>query len=227
MIKIETSGDYVQLIYVDPVGESVQQELKSDTDAFEVSYDSEGKLYMQFGAMTFQNPDPTDFVIDGVAVTDAADFIGKLNALFTGGGGGGATIYTADGSLPEDRTVSLNGHTLFFNDGDVSHIMLALYPEAGEERSQIRSFSSETANAVTELSLFSSDDSGYKFNLFAYDATNTVSINGDATDNSLTHLAGHHNFNLLEFADNAAAVTGGLVAGDLYHTAGAVKIVIP
>lgn len=31
---------------------------------------------------------------------------------------------------------------------------------------------------------------------------------------------------LAEYADNAAALAGGLVAGDLYHTAGAVKVVV-
>jgi hypothetical protein len=32
--------------------------------------------------------------------------------------------------------------------------------------------------------------------------------------------------NLEPYADNAAAISAGLVAGDLYHTAGAVKVVI-
>jgi hypothetical protein len=31
---------------------------------------------------------------------------------------------------------------------------------------------------------------------------------------------------LTDYADNAAAVTGGLVAGDVYHTAGTLKVVI-
>ncbi len=117
MIKINTSGDYVQLIYVDPVTESVQQELRSDTDAFECSYDSDGKLFMQFGAMRFENPDPTDFTINGVAVTDAADFISKLSALFTGGSGGN-TIYTGDGSLSGDRIISTNDHSLSIGESD-------------------------------------------------------------------------------------------------------------
>jgi len=30
---------------------------------------------------------------------------------------------------------------------------------------------------------------------------------------------------LVEYADNAAALVGGLTAGDIYHTAGSVKVV--
>jgi hypothetical protein len=52
----------------------------------------------------------------------------------------------------------------------------------------------------------------------------------DATTSSITHTAEHHNFNLQDFANNAAAVGGGLVSGDLYFTntagEGIVKIVI-
>lgn len=98
MIKIQASGDYVQLIYVDVIGESVQEELKSDSDAVEVSYSSNGKIYLKFGKMTFDDADPTGFKIGGSAVISAADFVSKFNALFSfsGGGpaGGGVTSVT-------------------------------------------------------------------------------------------------------------------------------------
>src|SRR6476646_8137453 len=88
MIKIQPSGDYVQLIYVDPVQESVQQELKSDNDAIEYSSRSNGRVYLQFGTMTFEDIEPTEFEIDGDAVTDADDFVTKLTALFSSQSGG-------------------------------------------------------------------------------------------------------------------------------------------
>lgn len=53
-----------------------------------------------------------------------------------------------------------------------------------------------------------------------------IVLHGSATLNNIEHTATHHNFNLVEYATNAAALLGGLTAGDLYHTAGIVKIVI-
>lgn len=48
----------------------------------------------------------------------------------------------------------------------------------------------------------------------------------DATTSSLTYTADHHIFATVQvFADNAAAVTGGLAVGTLYRTGDALKIV--
>ena len=50
---------------------------------------------------------------------------------------------------------------------------------------------------------------------------------GDATLARLAHLNKIVDFlTLSEYADNAAALAAGLTAGDLYHTAGAVKVVV-
>ncbi len=232
MIKINTSGDYVQLIYVDPVQESVQQELRSDTDAFECSYDSDGKLFMQFGAMRFENPDPTDFTINDVAVTDAADFISKLNALFTGGGGGGATIYTGNGSLSGDRIIDLDDHNFFF-DYDGQHFFSIVLTE-GEEKYEITVPSSENPPAYSTLKISSNSDDGYKFFIQAHDEnTGSVAIVGNVVDNTITYTAGVHSIRnaivatdllLLDFVDDAAAAAGGVVIGQLYHNSGALRI---
>lgn len=48
----------------------------------------------------------------------------------------------------------------------------------------------------------------------------------DAGTSKIAYEAVHHNKNLVEYADNAAAITGGLEVNDEYHTAGVVKIVI-
>jgi hypothetical protein len=222
MIKINTSGDYVQLIYVDPVQESVQQELKSDTDAFECSYDSEGKLYLQFGLMRFENPDPTDFIVNDVAVTDAADFISKLNALFTGGGGGGVTIYTGDGSLSADRRVDIAGHD-FQIQNTPSFPRFKIVGTATLEETQV--FSNDGLG-YANLYLKSSSDQGlYEFYLEAFDNVNHIEIEGNAIENQIEYSAGNHVFNGLgDFADDAAAAIGGVPINGLYHTAGAVKI---
>jgi hypothetical protein len=57
-----------------------------------------------------------------------------------------------------------------------------------------------------------------------------IRILTDATTSTITHTADEHIFNLQNFANNAAAVTGGLSVGALYYTdtagEGLVKIVL-
>jgi len=57
------------------------------------------------------------------------------------------------------------------------------------------------------------------FNLSTYDGTNQVNIYGDAVAQTITLTAVHFNYaGLQDFASNAAAISGGLVEGDLYYT---------
>ncbi len=259
MIKINTSGDYVQLIYVDPVGESVQQELKSDTDAFECSYDSNGSLYLQFGLMRFENPDPTDFTINGVAVTDAADFISKLNALFTGGGGGGGwgtsgTIATLTGN----GTVDLDGNQLIFKNDEN---LLVIENRAIEgydvglfqmlHDNNILSFGTDTDTETFQVNMHNDagDGNNGRFKIEVGGGSSVVNTmtadfndgtkvstiiqSADVSGTSVAYTADTHTFNgvilspdtiPLDFVDDAAAAAGGVAVGQLYHTAGAVKI---
>ncbi len=199
MIKIQTSGDYVQLIYVDPVQESVQQELKSDTDAFECSYDSDGKLFMQFGSMRFENPDPTDFEIDGVAITDSADFISKLNALFTGGGGGGwgtsGTVATLTGSASLDANGNEFGihNARFFVNTETDQTALTLQ----DGTSQLNSFNpTGEGNTAFAQAVSSTDQAGIELRADFNDGVKRASILGYAnTDEAeIEYTADEHTF---------------------------------
>jgi hypothetical protein len=147
MIKIDPSGDYVQLKYVDTLGEYVQEELLSDSDAIEYSSSSNGKLYLQFGKMTFQDIEPTEFEIDGVAVTDAADFITKLTALFSGGGGSGSSFFptSGTGTATGDITGQLDGHIFQIQEEDYPVPAIMVDPTGGQMRVIIEAFN-ETGN---------------------------------------------------------------------------------
>lgn len=74
-----------------------------------------------------------------------------------------------------------------------------------------------------------------------FDTNNVVSVKVDArvlntpdggiifdwsTNDKIGILSTHTNLTLTNYASNAAAIVGGLVAGDLYRTAGVVMIVI-
>lgn len=54
---------------------------------------------------------------------------------------------------------------------------------------------------------------------------NTMSANLDMNGNKILNASGLGS-NLTEYADNTAAITGGLSVGDFYHTAGVVKVVV-
>jgi hypothetical protein len=95
MIQLNVSGSYVSLV----VNGSIQEELNKDTDQVEYNKYSDGKVSLIFGRRSFVQVSPTDFEIDGEAVTDAADFVTKLEAVFTryGAAPGGSSylVYTA------------------------------------------------------------------------------------------------------------------------------------
>lgn len=230
MIKIQPSGDYVQLIYVDPVGESVQQELKSDTDAFECSYDSDGKLFMQFGAMRFENPDPTDFTINGSAVADAADFISKLNALFTGGSSGSSFLpVTGTGTATGNITGDLNGHNLLLESGGLPRLFANVADPANESAGFSAFNTDGDGNSGQCVALVTATSIQTYIESFYQDGLKDAKINlyANATESEIELIADKYNFpNLLplDFANDGAAASGGVEVGGLYHTSGAVKI---
>jgi hypothetical protein len=91
MIQLNVSGSYVSLV----VNGSIQEELNKDTDQVGYNKYSDGKVSLIFGRRSFEQVSPTDFEIDGEAVTDAADFVTKLEAVFTryGAAPGGSSPY--------------------------------------------------------------------------------------------------------------------------------------
>ncbi|MGL6283960.1 MAG: hypothetical protein ACRC2J_16275 [Microcoleaceae cyanobacterium] len=79
MNNLILSGDYVRLV----VNGSEQEELNRNTDDVEYNRYSDGKVSLKFGRRTIEMVDPTTFQIDGVAVVGAADFVTKIETLFT------------------------------------------------------------------------------------------------------------------------------------------------
>lgn len=80
--------------------------------------------------------------------------------------------------------------------------VIAVQMHAGNVGFEVKAAASATANVMQVINSVGTV-------LFAVKPNGTVSMPGTP-----------------EFADNAAAITGGLDAGDVYHTAGALKIVI-
>lgn len=90
------------------------------------------------------------------------------------------------------------------------------------QSSQDTIFSSATS--VTLLSGLSGIVTSASTGVLMLDETGGNSVTLNAT--GLAVAVPHNNFTLTEYASNALALAGGLVAGDLYHTAGVVMVVI-
>lgn len=102
----------------------------------------------------------------------------------------------------------------------INEVLLRAFDPTNDDNVGIFSSNVGINEAVTQ---FGSQFNGGVFLAF-------IETQSDATLSKITYTAGHHNFNLQEFADNTAAMAGGLIAGDLYYTDitgdGIVKIVI-
>lgn len=139
--------------------------------------------------------------------------------------------------LTEDTAVDLATFQLKLKDDTAD--LLILTPSAFET---ILASKNSGTNSTSYVKFYSDegDDFGNYFLFAAFDGglSQTVSIKGDATAQTLEHTAVKHIFTgkmnnntLQEFADDAAAVTGGLVPGDFYYTSdagsGILKVVLP
>ena len=77
MIQLNVSGDYITVV----VNNSTQEVINKTLDNIEYNRYSDGKVSLTIGRRNFDYVDPALFEIDGEAVTDAADFVTKLNAV--------------------------------------------------------------------------------------------------------------------------------------------------
>lgn len=133
--------------------------------------------------------------------------------------------------LTEDTTVDLASFFLRFEQGGNEFLTL----DPASFNSKIAS-TDGTANGY--LSFTSEVGNEVIFSLYSNDGTNEIKIEGDAIANTIAHEAASHIFTgkinnntLQEFADDAAAITGGLEPGDFYYTedsgSGFLKVVLP
>lgn len=150
----------------------------------------------------------------------AADWVSQA------GGGGGTTIYTGDGSLAGNRIVDLDGNTLEFKQG--ANNFLSIDPTADSEQSILRAYNTTDDDNYGQFhALTSATDATAKM-LAAFNEVKLAQIQAfaDASSSSITSTADAHIYvGVQEFADNAAAITGGLAVGTLYRTGDTVKIV--
>lgn len=160
---------------------------------------------------------------------DAVYFKILMDETFSSGGPGGSSLFPTTGAGTATGAVigDLDGNTLSVQQGGVD--LLLIDPTAGSETGLIRAFNL-TGDDNQSRGLFQTSDTEATFQILAdfNDGVKSASIAGfaDASASSITHTADSHIFNgVQEFADNAAAITGGLATGAIYRTGDLLKIV--
>lgn len=127
------------------------------------------------------------------------------------------SFYTEDGTLTEPRTVEGNGFSLTFDNVSLLRIVNG-DATIGGTYDFTTGVDLLAYNASNSSNLILDPLSGMQFNYTDLSGPTVLSafgVNGDGI-----FLVG-----IQEFADNAAAITGGLTAGYLYRTGDTLKIV--
>ena len=159
-------------------------------------------------------------------LTDAAALDGTEQVeLVQSGGNVKATVNDIfPVQLQGDKTIDLNEHTLRFGGAgnylemssftdDSNHFEWATGHLGSENEVELTATATDIQAQFTLTAVFNDGETS------AY-----ITGTAESGSSSLSYTADAHIFNLSEFADDAAAATGGIPVGGLYHTAGAVKI---
>lgn len=131
--------------------------------------------------------------------------------------GGGSSIYTTDGALTNNRTVDMDGFPITWNDAGLFRITEGNVTVGGtyDFNDGVDFLAYDAANSSN---LVLNSGTGMTFEYVDIPGVSVLSSLG--VDGTGIKLVG-----IQEFADNAAAITGGLTAGYLYRTGDALKIV--
>lgn len=152
---------------------------------------------------------------DGVA----ADWVSQS------GGEGGDSLFPTTGT--GTATGAVIGELAGFDLSVQTAGFIPLYLSISE--SQILSYNSTgDGNQARYSAATSATDATSRFDANFNDGVKLARIDAfaDASASSITHTADSHIFiGVQEFADNAAAITGGLATGAIYRTGDALKIV--
>lgn len=160
-------------------------------------------------------------------LTDGVAEILDLLADGASDAGGGATIYSADGTLAGNRIVDTGGFNLsFINVTDFSFINGSEELLICSGTSHAIGFFPDDGTAHSEIIANANSLGAVNFVCFSDGGTKQVSIIGNGLTGVIEYDAENNAFlSVQEFADNAAASGGGLTEGMIYRTADALKIV--
>lgn len=145
------------------------------------------------------------------------------------GGGVVNTIYSADDALAGERHINMNGNAFTINDG--VDTILALTAKNSGDPQQLVSVWDDTVQSHSLISVNTEETKAVatmqiNFDSDGVDMIAMIKATADASVSKLVYTANHHKFvNIQEFADNAAAIVGGLEEDTIYRTGDVLKIV--
>lgn len=208
-----------------PGGDSLLPTTGTGTATGNVTGDLDGNTLSLFGGNSGLSIDPSVFTSslsggDGTASSSfsvSGDLVGTNVGFSIGSNDGSNSISIVGNAIAETLVYSADSHTF-----------------TAESNESLRIFKSFVASSVSDDvatagfdAVANIGDGNVRFQMNANDGTaNPVQIKGDGQLSTITYTADNHIFATVQvFADNAAAVTGGLAVGTLYRTGDALKIV--
>lgn len=223
--RFVTNGDFVDF-YDDSM---LVTTLPSDYSGISWRYDSSPGITFTFNGHEYHTDTVGDISVNDTPISSQGAFKTALSTIFShyAAASEGSNIYTEDGELTDNRLVDLNGKTLKVRHNGQDFI--SIDPTLNNESAEIRAYNvtgdgnKARATAQTQIAYATSFiEAGFNDGSEA-----RLRVTADATGRLMEFTADKYLYEgLQEFADNAAAITGGLEVGMFYHTAGALKIVI-
>lgn len=217
--RFVTSGDYVEFYDDAMLVTTIHNTSRNVSWMFN---QTEGIIF-SINGYEYHTDNVSDISFDGTALTTQAGFVAGVQGMFPGLAGGGSTldqVIVAGNALEGDRQIAMGDFSLGIYKGEEELL------EVTQETSKIRSHN--TAGNSSVKTRATGDEASFEANANFNVSGKGVGITGTVTadDSILEHEADKHKFNnIQEFADNAAAIVGGLEEGMVYRTADVFKIV--
>jgi hypothetical protein len=220
MVKLTSLGSKILVEYGDKKPFSVDPE--------EIEFEINGENTVAFNILGGVPIELSDIEIDGSTPTNMTDFKEKVSEVFNepGQSGGSTGLFPTqgEGHATGDVSADLDGNTLSIKNGGIDQVNVS------STSSKFGTVADEFEDNYAKVSFFSDVNSSDASIGVSHGGTKTAGVTVEANaERSTTTISGDFKSmgSLPEFADNAAAISGGLEEGMLYHTAGVVKIVLP
>lgn len=217
--RFVTNGSFIEF-YDDA---QLVESLPVNYTGFSWQYNDRPGIAFSFNGHVYWTDNLEDILFNGVPLASQAGFktaLGVLFPHFSGSAGGSID------NLTDDWTLDMDGHDIKFQQGAVS--LFEIDQSNGLSRLRSRQGAGATLNQAETTAAAGETESSNSMSADFNDGTKRAAISLQAVIDAskIEFESDSFSFSVVQaFADNAAAVTGGLEVGMIYRTGDALKIV--